>query len=331
MAAPQILNAATKTQKSQTVQTKLREVVPDGADWDRRKADSVQLALDLLDIPDLDQRTTRRYTRQLACSPTVTFGRVKDSDKWVAVKAQRCKSKLCATCSRLKATADFCRLLKAIQTNWDDDRRFLFLTLTVPNCPIEQLREILSAMTKAWSRDIARSKKYQSAFDGAYIKVEVTRGANGSAHPHFHILLATRERYFAKTENLYLSQKKWESIWTSAMKSDQRLRVDIRAVQKFDVASSIAEVAKYIAKASDLEADPAWTAELDQQLLGLRLNRPSGVIRRWLAELENERHEIDIEWLFGWFPQAWHYRSVSHPQIVQKSAEKHERWTRGFG
>ena len=315
------------------VGTPLRDLTDDGADWDQRKARSVSLATALLDLSEANTTAARRYQRQLDCSAHIELGRVlddKNKQRWVTVRARRCKSKLCPTCQRLKATADFCRLIQAINDNATGDRRFVFLTLTVPNCQIKDLRATCQAMSEAWYKRIARLKWFKSAFEGSYTKLEVTRGDDGSAHPHFHVLLATTDDYFRRDRGpTYLTQADWTERWTSAMKSNQQLIVDIRAVRSVKLGKSLIEMTKYISKPDDLEADPAWTLEYDSQVKGIRATRPGGVIREWLDELESKKHQTDFVVPFAWMMKEAIYCSTGSGEQVEIAVDKHEKWTRG--
>ncbi len=71
--------------------------------------------------------------------------------------------------------------------------RWLFITLTVKNCQIWELRTTLDGINKAFKR-LTELKVWSSA-KGWVKSVEVTKGRDGmSAHPHLHILLR-RQKY----------------------------------------------------------------------------------------------------------------------------------------
>ncbi|MBE3060871.1 protein rep, partial [Klebsiella pneumoniae] len=63
----------------------------------------------------------------------------------------------------------------------------MFLTLTVRNCAIEELGETLSRMDTAFQR--LKDRKEFRPVQGGIRTTEVTRGSDGSAHPHFHTLM----------------------------------------------------------------------------------------------------------------------------------------------
>ncbi|MBE3060530.1 protein rep, partial [Klebsiella pneumoniae] len=67
------------------------------------------------------------------------------------------------------------------------DSRWMFLTLTVRNCAIEELGETLSRMNTAFQR--LKDRTEFRPVQGWIRTTEVTRGSDGSAHPHFHTLM----------------------------------------------------------------------------------------------------------------------------------------------
>ena len=67
------------------------------------------------------------------------------------------------------------------------DARWMFLTLTVRNCAIGELGEMLNRMNAAFQR--MKVRKEFLPVQGWIRTTEVTRGSDGSAHPHFHTLM----------------------------------------------------------------------------------------------------------------------------------------------
>jgi plasmid rolling circle replication initiator protein Rep len=161
--------------------------------------------------------------------------------------------------------------------------RWLFLTVTVRNCPITELRATLTAMNQAWQRLIQR-KDWPAL--GWIRSIEVTRGADGSAHPHFHALLLVRPSYFTHG---YVKQAEWTERWQSAARLNYAPVVDVRSAKG---AAAAAEALKYSTKPSDLAADPAWLEELTRQTHKLRFLATGGVLKNALRELEKNESEL---------------------------------------
>jgi hypothetical protein len=182
--------------------------------------------------------------------------------------------------------------------------RFILLTLTVRNCPIGELRETLSAMNAAWIR-LTKRKVFPAT--GWVKSIEVTRGRDGSAHPHLHCLLMVNPSYFTHG---YLSQEKWKQLWKDCLRLDYDPVVDIRKVKpkKQSVDSTvysnvnatakdsevnsiilgILEVVKYCVKPDDLVKDPEWLLELTKQMHKTRSIGLGGIFKKYLSEYEPE-------------------------------------------
>lgn len=170
--------------------------------------------------------------------------------------------------------------------------RFLFLTLTVRNCDIKDLRSTLKAMNAAWQRLIKR--KEFSSVTGWLRATEVTRGKDDTAHPHFHVLLMVPSSYFKKT---YVRHDQWAELWRDCIRVDYLPNVDIRTVKKrkpkdgqldafesYTVAeelnAAVSETLKYAVKPDDMtEGSPDWFLELTRQTHKLRFIATGGALK----------------------------------------------------
>jgi len=115
--------------------------------------------------------------------------------------------------------------------------------------------------------------------------IEVTRGSDGNAHPHFHILLMVRPSYFKK---YYISQARWTQMWQECMKLDYTPIVHVQAVKTHEK-KAIAELMKYSVKPSDLVQDSEWLMELTIQTQHLKFISFGGELRKafkFLRDLE---------------------------------------------
>jgi plasmid rolling circle replication initiator protein Rep len=174
--------------------------------------------------------------------------------------------------------------------------RWIFVTLTVKNCELTELRATLTWMNAAWQRLIQR-KVFPAL--GFIKSVEVTRNPEyGTAHPHFHCLMLVPAGYFSRG---YISQADWATLWQSCLKADYTPRVDVRAVkpkktalnEKPDavnkaMAQAVCETLKYSVKPGDLLADPKWLDELTKQLQKTRAISVGGCLKEFFSEDEPE-------------------------------------------
>lgn len=130
-------------------------------------------------------------------------------------EAHFCRERLCPMCQSRRAKKAFNQIATITQTLEQQGMRFLFLTLTIPNCSGSDLRLTIMRMQKAFHRFV-NYKRFTSAVKGFFRSLEVTRNNYkeckgkpnpfyGTFHPHFHILLAVDADYF--TSGKYLDNK----------------------------------------------------------------------------------------------------------------------------
>jgi len=126
---------------------------------------------------------------------------------------------------------------------------------------------------------LRRKELKKSSILGWAKAVEVTRGSDGNAHPHFHILLMVTPSYF---KNNYISQKKWTQMWQECMKLDYTPIIHVQAVKYGEKGErkAIAELLKYSVKPSDLVEDSEWLMELTIQTAHLKFISFGGELRR---------------------------------------------------
>lgn len=225
--------------------------------------------------------------------------------------AQFCRVTRCPICqwrrSLMWRAKAFKLLPKIIETY--PSSRFVFLTLTVRNCPIQELRSTLAFMNKSWER---LSKRKQFPAIGWLKAVEVTRvwdcydgtkfvGRHGSTwvdkweklhgkklrlqstnecHPHFHCLLMVNSNYFVGRN--YLSQEKWTQLWQESLRVDYTPIVHVQALKSLTGANegmleAVLETFKYSVKSSDFTRVKTTAGEMTDQ--------------EWLVELTQQMYK----------------------------------------
>ena len=211
------------------------------------------------------------------------------------VRARFCRLRHCPTCQWRRSLMWQARFLKALpgieaahpKSHW------LFLTLTVRNCEVSNLRQTLGSMNEAWGR-LTKRREFSGNVQGWIRTTEVTRGQDDSAHPHFHSLLMVRPSYFKKH---YVTQSRWAELWQECMRVNYRPIVDIRAVKarrgapnEKPLRRALAEVMKYSVKPSDMEGE--WLLELTRQVRGLRFVASGGVLKNMLRESDESEQDL---------------------------------------
>jgi plasmid rolling circle replication initiator protein Rep len=309
---------------TQTERLLLADLSPSDKPWDVHGAerDAVQA---------LYKKADHRYSQRLfGCTQLLDFelkfqetGELKPRLK----STYCCRVRHCPVCQwrrSLRHRALFFqampRILEAFPTY-----RYLFLTLTVRNCPLDNLRGQLKSMTSAWSKMSRDVCKWWPAV-GWVRSTEVTRGKDGSAHPHFHSILMVPSGYF---KNDYISQVQWSEHWKKAMKLDYMPIVNVKAVKgrpgetdQEGLSRAVCETLKYSIKPSDLSFDADWLVGLTDQLHKTRAIATGGLFKMFLADIEKEETNDDLinvgeedtgEALAG-FTAGWN-RSIQSYQI----------------
>lgn len=243
----------------------------------------------------------KKAERMYGCSGVLDFGEIGDPDtgevSYKLLKARFCRVRYCPICQWRRSLlwhAKFYQALPDIIKAHPTDR-FLFLTLTVKNCAVTDLRETLQAMNKAWGRLVKR--KEFSSVRGWVRTTEVTRSADGSAHPHFHVLLMVPASYFSGKG--YVKQAEWTEAWKEAMRLDYEPIVDIRTVKKKKASADgnelpkdgMAETLKYSVKTSDMTEAPEWFIALTEQTHRLRFIATGGLFKNILKPEEKITEE----------------------------------------
>ena len=263
------------------------------------------------------------------CSPWLifdVFDHPEKGEKYKLKGARFCRCRHCPACQWRKTLAKIARFHASIPKLISDypKLRYIFLTLTVRNCEITELKATIQHMNKSYQRLYERK-----ACPGlGYIKaVEVTRGQLGDAHPHLHILMAVKESYF-KSKG-YLSQSKWQELWKKSARLCYDPIVDVRAIRKAKGSDSeshplmknVVEVAKYTVKPEDLASDPQWLEELTTQMHRVRAVAFGGLFRDYMSDQEISEQEMiqgdeqeqdaeaaDRQAVMGWRPEERRYK-----------------------
>lgn len=298
----------------------LSDYSPKDAKWDVYRAQT-ELTADLLAEYDEFQR----YAARMAdCSGVLLFGwetQPETGETRLRLKQARfCRCRHCATCAWRRTLAMTGRFLEALPGLMRDHpkARWLFLTLTVPNCPIEELGETLKAMNAGWNR--LRLRQEFKPVLGWARSTEVTQEAKrtGYAHPHFHCLLMVPPSWFTRH---YVKQSRWVELWRDCMRLDVDPVVDVRAI-KGDVMGAAAETLKtfgYSVKPEQAAADPEWFLEMIRQVHRKRFFASGGALKEAFKEPETDEEMIQgdqpAEGLddgsrlaFAWTPTQKRYR-----------------------
>jgi len=321
----------------------LSDVSPNDKPWDRNKAFSDNVSQVLKGSEkESHQKQGKRINE---CSQNLEFGWVLVRNGTGEVKlrlkyAQFCRVRHCPICQWRRSLMWVSRFFDAFPRIYAayPEMRYIMLTLTVKNCSISELRSTVTQMNTAWKR-LSQRKDFPAL--GFVRSFEVTWGKDGSAHPHFHILLAVPPSYFSRN---YLSKDKWAALWQDAMRLDYKPVCDVRIVKEKlkkeklveglplsetesttpepmkALMSAITETIKYTTKPADMVKEKAWLLEMVDQMRNVRAVALGGIFKQFLKETETEQDlitpsEADIAevvmneggFMFGWRKKAKRY------------------------
>lgn len=139
----------------------------------------------------------------------------------------RCKDRNCVECQRVRAFV-LQEKIRAITPelikNTSKDDGLIFGTLTIKNPHINELKDYLKLMSRAFARLMTRKKlKAAGAGRGGFRCFEVTRGnIKDHCHPHIHFLLQVKKSYFNNKGAHYMRAEEWAEEWTKCLEAEAK-------------------------------------------------------------------------------------------------------------
>ena len=201
--------------------------------------------------------------------------------------ANPCNRRLCPFCEWRRSRAWRRRFFEGLPKFHEDfpTHRAIFLTLTVKNVAVGDLRTCIDEMHRSWNRLHQRSF-FPTKF--WFRRTEVTVGSASANplnaptfHPHIHSVLFVPAGYFSHG---YVRQTEWQKQWMDAARLDYAPVIDVRKASAssssggatIDQSRSAAlEASKYATKATDLIAMGSVLGTYHWAVKGLRLSAAS--------------------------------------------------------
>lgn len=320
----------------------LAEVSERDAKWDKHRGDTQTIGAlyDRAAAPKLE----RLGERMGQCAGLLHFKQTLDMETGeLGIKLDRamfCKVRHCPVCQWRRGMANMARFYTRLPALVEavPKAQWVFLTLTVRNPDMKDLRSTLRDMNSAWKRMIERAGWPAKGFIRT---TEVTKGRDGKPHPHFHCLLLVDPGYFSGKS--YISSAKWADMWKAALRADYTPVVHVAKVKaKSDKAkaaeasgdkhaalsAAVAETLKYAVKPEDMLTDGLFLFGITDQLHKLRFIATGGVLKDWLKETPTDEEMIETGtepdeaedqpdlpgMTFGWQHVERKYRKVKGPR-----------------
>lgn len=159
--------------------------------------------------------------------------------------ANFCRDRLCPMCAYRRSQKMFSQNMTVYQKIKEEHKEYrqLFLTLTVPNVHLWQLKETLKKMSESWNRLRNHRAFKREPIVGYCKKLEITYNKETKTyHPHYHVML-TVDGWASRIEDYV----KW---WSASVQLGRQLVCYIEAVS--GDAKSVAEMSKYMTKSDDI-------------------------------------------------------------------------------
>ena len=218
--------------------------------------------------------------------------------------ARVCNRRVCPFCEWRRSRAWRRRFFQGLPSFHEDfpTHKPVFLTLTVKNCRIEDLRTTIADMHRAWKRMTLLSmfptkfwfRRTEITIQGG----QITNMGSVMVHPHIHVLLMVPAGYFSHG---YVSQTEWRQSWMMSARLDYAPVIDVRRAKKSyssggqelsPTQSGALEASKYATKATDLIAMGSNLGEFHRQVKGLRLSASSASLKPYIADTPIQDSEL---------------------------------------
>nr|DAU59098.1 MAG TPA: replication protein [Inoviridae sp.] len=159
--------------------------------------------------------------------------------------ANFCRDRLCPMCSYRRAQKMFSQNMAVYDKIKAENPgyRQLFLTLTVPNVKLWQLKDTLRKMSDSWNRLRNHRAFKREPVVGYCKKLEITYNKEQRTyHPHYHVMLTV--------DGWASDIRDYVSWWSASCQLGRQLVCWIEAVD--GDARSVSELSKYMTKSDDI-------------------------------------------------------------------------------
>lgn len=303
--------------------------------WDENKSYAVQVSKSFFSSKRHSQKTWAR--RVNLCANLLEYGWVEMDNNQFLLKlktAKFCRVRFCPVCQWRRSLMWVSRFFDSFPRIHKDypKMRYIFVTFTVANVPVTELRQTVSVMGTAWKRlikyksypalgfvrslEVTKEKdlhEYETIFDEKTQKIvkkktdKLIRSARPDyCHPHFHVLMAVPSSYFARD---YLSKDEWAFMWQKALRVDYKPVCDVRVVKP-------RKQSKQAMNVDDLPEKAALDAIISAVTETVKYSvKPSDMVSdsSWFLEVADQLHKTRAVALGGVFKK---YFSIDNEDFI---------------
>lgn len=220
------------------------------------------------------------------CNTFLSFLADKTLEKQKLYKANSCKNRFCPVCAWRKARKDALGLSLMMQyIKQQENKEFIFLTLTTPNVMCEELENEIKRYNNSF-RKLIKRKKVGSVIKGYVRKLEITYNKKRDDYnPHFHVLIAVNKSYFTD-KRYYISQQEWLDLWRDVTGISEITQVQVQKIRQNNN-KELYEMAKYSGKDSDYLINQKVFDAFYKSLKGKQVLVYSGLFKEAKKKLKN--------------------------------------------
>lgn len=232
----------------------------------------------------------KRGQFMLACNQKIQFT-LDENCKAHITNAHLCRDRLCPTCSHLLSIKRYNEMVRCLEYIGPSKYDWRFVTLTIKNCRVDELKETISQMLKAWDK-LNKRRGVKKILCGWARSLEVTYNDNtGTFHPHLHVLCAFEKNCAPN----YLEVRQ---VWADAMELKYTPICDIIAPyvknSKWDTyKSAIVEAFKYCVKSKNVVDMPLYAFKcLVDGIKNKQMIAYSGIIKNARKQLKLNNKDV---------------------------------------
>lgn len=268
-------------------------------------------------------------------------------------KANFCKNRFCPMCSWRLACKDSLEISILMEhLRCEENKEFIFLTLTTPNVKDDSLEEEIRKYNKAFEK-LMKRKEVKTIVKGYIRKLEVTyqkeqyitkdlwkrkkdyyekRGLvigdlepnYDTYNPHFHVVIVVNKSYFTD-KDYYISRERWLELWQLSTGDKSITQVDVRKA-KSNNHKEVYELAKYSAKDSDYLVSRPVFETFYKALKGKQVLVFSGLFKDAhkmykLGELDIYKKQSDIEYVYKLY-YNWYKNEYENTNCIELTEEE---------
>ena len=262
------------------------------------------------------------------CNTFLSFVADKTLEKQKLYKSNLCKNRFCPVCAWRKARKDALGLSLMMQyIKQQENKEFIFLTLTTPNVISGELENEIKRYNNAF-RKLIKRKKVGSVIKGYVRKLEITYNKKRDDYnPHFHVLIAVNKSYFTD-KRYYISQKEWLELWRDVTGISEITQVQVQKIRQNNN-KELYEMAKYSGKDSDYLINQKVFDAFYKSLKGKQVLVYAGLFKDAKKKLKNGEldylKEVDpTEYIYQIF-YTWNKKEYLASEIFDLTDEEKQK------